>query len=105
MIDQAGAAVGECTIVDVSNDGAKLAIKPPLTAPDSFLLVLSKNGGVRRRCVVTWRADDSIGVRFVQPRQAERKGASRFDAVTRLAKTGGRLDGDDAAAEPAAGPA
>jgi hypothetical protein len=104
MIDAAGAPIAKCTIVDVSSNGAKLALKQPMTPPDSFVLVLSKNGGVRRRCEVTWRSDESIGVRFVRPQPSERKVASRFDAVALLAKSGGTRNGD-AAAKPAPEPA
>ena len=83
MIDSAGRPVGECTIVDVSISGAKL-VPSSAEPPAEFVLVLSKNGGVRRRCLVTWRRADSVGVRFIRPSRSEQAGASRFDRALAL---------------------
>lgn len=98
MVDPAGKPVGECTIVNVSSNGARLTLDAGIAPPPAFELVLSKNDGVRRRCEVTWRAEDSVGVRFVVPRRSEEAGASRFD--TTLARMAGKRRGADSA-EPA----
>lgn len=98
IVDPSGRPVGECTIVNVSSNGAKLLLEDGVKPPSAFVLVLSKNGGVRRRCDVTWRADDSVGVKFVAPRRSEEAGASRFDTtLARIAAKKRQQDG----AEPA----
>src|SRR5674476_647751 len=57
--------VGLCTMLDVSRTGAR--IKPPLATevPNEFILLLTKNGKVRRQCKISWRTETAIGVRFV----------------------------------------
>jgi hypothetical protein len=87
MLDTAGAIVGRCMMVNVSATGAKLILPEPTAVPDSFVLILAKNGDVRRFCDVTWRAEHSIGVRFVQPTSAEDEEVSFIeDALARLSE-------------------
>jgi hypothetical protein len=62
--DNQGVALSRCLLVNVSATGAKLAVEFPDKIPDSFVLVLSRNGGVRRVCDVKWRSGTTIGVRF-----------------------------------------
>ena len=71
IFDLEGSMVGPCTMMNISVSGAKLILQAPAEVPDCFLLVLSKKGGVRRHCEVTWRSDAGIGVRFVSPVAAE----------------------------------
>ena len=59
-----GTILGSCTMLDVSASGAKLQLKPPTEVPGDFILILSKNGQVRRRCKVAWQSEAAIGVRF-----------------------------------------
>jgi hypothetical protein len=66
-----GSIVGECMMANVSVAGAKLFMRSPADVPDNFVLVLAKKGEVRRLCEVTWRSDDSIGVRFVRRSPAD----------------------------------
>jgi hypothetical protein len=85
MLDPTGLPLGECTIVDVSSTGARLALRERTSLPEAFLLVMSRNGGVRRQCELTWYADKSAGVRFLRPQAIEEEAASHFgDAVARL---------------------
>lgn len=65
ILDTDGAIVTRCLMVNVSASGAKIAVKKPSALPNTFNLLLSKKGGVRRQCEVVWRADKTIGVRFV----------------------------------------
>jgi len=44
----------------------QLAVANPEALPDEFVLALSSDGAARRRCRVTWRAEDSIGVEFLK---------------------------------------
>ena len=59
-----------CTMKDVSATGAKLEMVKTDTAtqreiPMEFTLLLSKYGNVRRRCRVSWRSENALGVEFV----------------------------------------
>jgi hypothetical protein len=65
LLNPAGSVIGRCLMVNVSATGAKLIMPDPSEVPDSFVLVLSKKGEVRRQCEVTWRSQKSIGVRFI----------------------------------------
>jgi hypothetical protein len=55
-----------CVIQDISETGAKLGLKDTAAIPDEFLLHLSGNRQARRRCLLIWRGDHAIGVRFVE---------------------------------------
>jgi hypothetical protein len=66
MTSETGSIIGQCTMLDVSAGGARLKIDGDLTVPDQFILFLSKiDGRLKRRCVITWRKEKQIGVRFV----------------------------------------
>jgi hypothetical protein len=52
-------------MTNVTASGAKLVIDAGINVPDSFVLTLARNAGVRRKCEVVWRAATSIGVCFV----------------------------------------
>jgi hypothetical protein len=56
----------KCALCDASQEGAQLAVANPEALPDEFILALSSDGAARRRCRVTWRAADSIGVQFLK---------------------------------------
>ncbi len=62
-----GAAIGECRLKDVSETGAQIRYSGVESLPPEFVLVLSKNGKVRRHCVMVWRSDVAAGVRFASP--------------------------------------
>jgi hypothetical protein len=59
-----GVIVGKCVMADVSATGAKLLSKVSSAIPHEFLLILSRDGGLRRQCLVVWRSETAIGVRF-----------------------------------------
>jgi hypothetical protein len=66
IVDDAGAVVGECIMLDVSASGAFLKFKGEIKVPNAFVLRLSKfDDGVRRQCVVVWHTKDQVGVRFL----------------------------------------
>jgi hypothetical protein len=56
----------KCALCDASQEGAQLAVADPAALPDEFILALSSDGAARRRCRVTWRAEDSVGVQFLK---------------------------------------
>ena len=51
-------------MVDVSNGGARLAVRAANAVPNEFMLWLSPDGYVRRQCLVQWRSVSEIGIRF-----------------------------------------
>jgi hypothetical protein len=55
-----------CTLVDVSEKGARLHVDVPGTVPDEFMMWMSPQGYPRRRCRVVWRIDNEIGVTFTR---------------------------------------
>jgi len=60
-----GSFLGRCRICDVSASGACLEFTGADTVPDSFIVLLSYDGRLRRNCSVVWRSGNSIGVEFV----------------------------------------
>jgi PilZ domain len=52
----------ECTLRDVSANGAKLIVKKPDDLPDTFRLLFSDS--TIRPVKVMWRKPDSVGVHF-----------------------------------------
>ena len=51
----------ECTLFDVSGEGAQMRIGQSQDLPDEFTLVLSYDGAARRRCTVMWRSGERLG--------------------------------------------
>ena len=54
----------ECTIIDVSDNGACLEVGA-LAVPELFGLAFTAGGEVLRVCQLTWRSGELIGARFV----------------------------------------
>jgi hypothetical protein len=65
IVVSAGKLVGPCVLLDVSETGARLTQLGQSDVPDRFVLMLTKDGTVRRDCEVAWRANNEIGVRFI----------------------------------------
>ncbi len=59
-----GQPLRDCVMVDVSSKGARLVFEKPDELPEDFTLVLSDRGTPRRRCHVTWRTEEEVGVNF-----------------------------------------
>jgi hypothetical protein len=57
-----------CSISDISESGARLALEVDGELPDTFILLLTPNGGARRHCRVVWRDGTSVGVEFPEAR-------------------------------------
>jgi hypothetical protein len=57
----------DCTVLDVSEGGARLLVPASAKLPREFWLVFSKNGTRRRRCRKAWRSEDQIGVTYIGP--------------------------------------
>ena len=65
IIDAANKILGQCTIVNISDSGAKLAPLMATETPCRFDLVLTRGGTVRRHCEIVWRSETEIGVIFL----------------------------------------
>jgi hypothetical protein len=61
-----GSALRDCTVLDVSEDGARIRVTSPAELPREFYLVLSKKG-TRRRSRLTWRSGGEVGVSYLGP--------------------------------------
>jgi PilZ domain len=53
-----------CSIIDVSETGARLELASNEELPERFMLLLTKAGDARRRCRVVWRTGSAVGVEF-----------------------------------------
>jgi hypothetical protein len=61
-IEFGGGAV-DCTIRNLSNNGAALEVANPIGIPDQFILVLPGDG-LHMSCHVVWRKQQRLGVAF-----------------------------------------
>jgi hypothetical protein len=53
-----------CSISDISEGGARIALEREETLPDTFMLLLTPSGDARRQCRVIWREGLVLGVKF-----------------------------------------
>lgn len=74
----------DCTLQDISEGGAKLALSGPDTVPDEFNLLLAIGPKTSRRCKLVWRNDEYLGVQFL--------GAAVFDGAVRTRGSAESLD-------------
>jgi hypothetical protein len=58
----------KCSMLDVSEFGARIKAEVPSAAPQEFLIHL--HDGLTRWCRVMWRSDTEIGIKFIQPPQS-----------------------------------
>jgi hypothetical protein len=72
----------ECVMFDVSQTGARLAVKGSLSGLEikEFFLLLSATGLAYRRCELVRVNGDELGVRFMQPRPTKKKMKPRATA-------------------------
>jgi len=61
----------ECSVLDVSDGGARILVPARTRISKEFWLLLSKDGARRRRCQIAWRSDDQIGVSYLGPPEGE----------------------------------
>jgi PilZ domain len=60
-----GQANQECDVMDISKNGAKIAVASSSHLPQRFELVFLPDSTKRRACNVIWRRGQMIGVQFV----------------------------------------
>jgi PilZ domain len=74
ILNDDGSILANCTMMDVSAHGAKIATLEKTEIPDEFVLLLAKGGKVRRKCKVAWRRQNEVGVKFVvTPQKTSRR--------------------------------
>jgi len=64
IYDANGRAVMPCSLLNVSETGAKLQLSQDVPLPRSFSLALTPDGNVRRLCQPVWQRSTVAGVRF-----------------------------------------
>ena len=69
----------ECSIEDISEDGAKLTVGASIEGLQltEFFMVLSSTGLAYRRCQLSWVNGDQIGVTFLKRSRAAARRVSR----------------------------
>src|SRR4051794_28528141 len=60
-----GAPVEICVLENLSETGAKLVFRATKRLPDYFILRLSSDGRVARKCRLAWQSGNKSGVEFV----------------------------------------
>lgn len=64
-IDRAdGSPLVECVLANMSKTGAKLTFSVLPELPQEFVLRLSRDGRVARKCRVAWASERAVGVEF-----------------------------------------
>jgi hypothetical protein len=57
-------AIAECHVMDISKNGAKIALAGSSVVPDHFQLAFFR-GDQTRNCEVIWRHGKVLGVKFI----------------------------------------
>jgi hypothetical protein len=60
-------ALRECLVLDISINGARVAVETPKGIPDRISICMSTRGFPIHPCRVIWRSDCEIGVEFEAP--------------------------------------
>ena len=70
----------ECTMEDVSENGAKLTVEGSVEGLHlkEFFLLLSSTGLAYRRCELAWVNGDQLGVNFLKLADKKKKAARRI---------------------------
>lgn len=64
VYDLDGSSIVACTVRNISVSGAQIELVKEHELPVTFLLWLSRDGSVRRRCQSVWQLSTVAGVRF-----------------------------------------
>jgi hypothetical protein len=66
-----GSQLRSCTVLDVSEDGARVIVASSAVLPKEFWLILNKDGTRRRRCRMVWRSVTQVGVQYLGAIQSD----------------------------------
>jgi hypothetical protein len=61
-----------CVLLDVSDSGARVKVDPATELPTDFILVLSRDKRLNRRCRMVWRDEGLVGATFVSPKSIKK---------------------------------
>jgi PilZ domain len=75
-----------CTVVDISETGARLAVSDSVSTPDQFDLIVSRAGNPGRPCTVVWRLHGLLGIEFTAPTPAGAGSPAAGDSAAPLAQ-------------------
>lgn len=64
LSDDGASILAACRVLDISLTGARIKLDLPGELPPAFVLVLSRNGRTRRRCLLRWQNWPECGVEF-----------------------------------------
>ncbi len=63
-----GTQIAPCRLSNISGAGGQIELLREIELPKTFLLSLSGNGEVQRRCTLVWQFSTVVGVKFsVEP--------------------------------------
>ncbi len=60
-----GSPLMNCTAVNLSRTGVKIAIAPNIALPDQFVVRFTPAGDLAMVCKVVWSRDGAVGLRFI----------------------------------------
>lgn len=60
-----GSRLLHCIICDLSDERARITLASNARLPNEFVVVLTAEGRVRRRCPTLWRDGLELGIRFL----------------------------------------
>jgi hypothetical protein len=60
-----GQSLRDGTVLDISDSGARIAVKTSREVPDKVVICMTPRGSPIRPCRVIWRSDTEIGVEFL----------------------------------------
>ncbi len=63
-----GSRLLHCIICDLSDKRARITLAANAKLPDEFVIVMTAEGRVRRRCRILWRDGLEFGVQFLPDR-------------------------------------
>ena len=86
MYDENGIRIGSCRLRDISSVGAQIELFRKMELPKTFVLGLSSNSEVKRRCAIAWQSSTVVGVRFCERSDAIVEKASRRPGGTLAAE-------------------
>jgi hypothetical protein len=60
-----------CTVMDVSQHGARIILSSPVELPEEFWLIFTRDRTKRRYCRIVWRSDTQVGVTYLGAIQSD----------------------------------
>jgi PilZ domain len=64
IVLEGGFAARPCTVIDLSDSGAKIRVDDPSSVNSKLRLSFSRDGRKGRSCEVAWRRGNTLGLKF-----------------------------------------